>query len=61
METYWRYYVKHIDCDWCGKQTRGRVYENRTDVICGACKKQLKELNEKEIRMRKIIDKRALN
>ncbi len=47
-DAYLRYYVKHIDCDWCGEQTRGRVYKGRTDVSCGSCDRQLKELDKKE-------------
>ena len=52
-DAYWRYYEKHIDCDWCGKQTRGRVYKDRTDVSCGSCDRQLKELDKKEIIVKK--------
>ena len=49
MNNYLRYYDKHIDCDWCGRQTRGRIYEGRTDVKCGSCHKELKTLNKREI------------
>jgi len=44
---YWRYYENHINCDWCGALTRGRVYKGRTDVSCGSCDRQLKELSKK--------------
>tara|TARA_R110002012_G_C11514792_1_gene598828 strand:+ start:93 stop:284 length:192 start_codon:yes stop_codon:yes gene_type:complete len=60
-DAYWRYYEKHIDCDWCGVQTRGRVYKGRTDVSCGSCDRQLKELSKKEIVFReREIKKRKL-
>ena len=55
---YIRYYEKHIDCDWCGRQTRGRIYKNRTDVSCGSCHRQLKEITKREIA---IIKKRNKN
>ena len=46
---YIRYYEKHIDCDWCGMMTRGRIYkEDPTHVRCGACDRELKEINKKE-------------
>ena len=55
---YIRYYETHIDCDWCGRQTRGRIYKNRTDVSCGSCHRQLKEVTKREIA---IIKKRNKN
>ena len=54
-DSFWRYYEKHIDCDWCGRQTRGRVYKDRTDVSCGACDRQLKELNPTEYKIIKQL------
>ena len=36
---YVRHYEKFIDCDFCGQQTRGRVYDDEPEkVYCGACK-----------------------
>ena len=55
IDAYWRYYEKHIDCDWCGKQTRGRVYKDRTDVSCGSCDMQLKELDPTEYKIIKQL------
>ena len=58
-DAYWRYYENHIDCDWCGKQTRGRVYKDRTDVSCGSCDRQLKELGKKEYTIMKRLRKKG--
>ena len=35
----WRpHYNRLVECDFCGQQTRGRIYEEtRTKVRCGAC------------------------
>ena len=49
MNDYLRYYDKDIDFYWCGRQTRARIYEGRTDVKCGSCHKELKALNKREI------------
>jgi uncharacterized protein with PIN domain len=49
MTEFIRYYENFIDCDWCGAMTRGRVYkEFPTHVRCGACDRELKEIDEKE-------------
>ena len=38
MINYQQVYEKHIDCDFCGAMTRGRIWENEPGVIkCGAC------------------------
>ena len=35
----------HIECDWCGQHTRGRIYPtNPTSVICGSCTKEIVRL-----------------
>jgi hypothetical protein len=35
---YVRHYEKFIECDFCGQQTRGRVYDDEPEkVYCGAC------------------------
>ena len=52
---YWRYDETHISSDWCGALTRGRVYKGRTDVSCGSCDRQLKELTKKEYSIKKRL------
>jgi len=40
-----RYYEDYVTCDWCGKQTRGRIWEEEPDVVkCGACHKELENV-----------------
>lgn len=34
---YVRFWPEHIECDFCGSLTRGRVYEDSGEVSCGAC------------------------
>lgn len=35
---YKRYYSFYRSCDWCGQQTRGRVYDDKPDLVfCGSC------------------------
>jgi transcription elongation factor Elf1 len=39
-----RYYSDYVDCDFCGEQTRGRVYastESVRKVTCGSCHKEI--------------------
>lgn len=39
------HYSEHVECDWCGQHTRGRVYEHKPDVVvCGSCGGLLLEL-----------------
>ena len=40
---YKRHWKTFISCDYCGEQTRGRIYEDdhKTDVYCGACHRVL--------------------
>ena len=33
------------DCDWWGRPTRGRVYEETQTVVCSACRKPLLEID----------------
>jgi len=35
---YERYYKEYVNCDFCGQQTKGRIYVDQpTAVHCGAC------------------------
>lgn len=34
---YVRFYDDFVECDFCGQQTRGRVYEGSQQIVCGAC------------------------
>jgi len=36
-----RYYSDYVACDFCGEQTRGRVYESTQSVTCGSCHKEI--------------------
>jgi len=38
----------HFACDFCGALTRGRVYHNSKQVICGACRRPLRRLSDEE-------------
>ena len=44
--TYYNFYEGFIECDFCGQQTRGRVYNGSDDVMCGACDAVLLTLTE---------------
>lgn len=35
--SYVRFYEEHVECDFCGEYTRGRVYDATQCVICGSC------------------------
>jgi len=49
MTSYRQVYDPHITCDWCGTQTRGRVYDDRQDVVvCGLCHRELKKTDEEK-------------
>ena len=43
---YVRFFRNYVDCDWCGMQTRGRVYEETQTIVCSACRKPLLEIGE---------------
>jgi len=43
---YVRFFRNYVDCDWCGMQTRGRVYEETQTIVCSACRKPLLEIVE---------------
>jgi hypothetical protein len=43
---YVRFFRNYVDCDWCGMQTRGRVYEETQTIVCSACRKPLLEIDE---------------
>ena len=38
---YRPWYTDLVPCDFCGQQTRGRVYEDTREVVCGSCNKTL--------------------
>tara|TARA_R100000773_G_scaffold32177_1_gene27449 strand:+ start:255 stop:497 length:243 start_codon:yes stop_codon:yes gene_type:complete len=46
--SYFNFYEAFIECDFCGQQTRGRVYNGSDNVICGACDAVLLTLTEVE-------------
>ena len=44
-----RFYAEYIECDFCGEPTRGRVYDQTQEVICGACGKILLIVDSKPV------------
>ena len=44
--SYFNFYEGFIDCDFCGQQTRGRVYNGSHEVKCGACHSVLLTLTD---------------
>ena len=41
---YERYYKEYINCDFCGQQTRGRVYDDEPEkAYCGSCNRVIVE------------------
>ncbi len=49
VKRYVRFYRSYHECDFCGQQTRGRVYEGTQQVTCGACDAVLIEAEHREI------------
>ncbi len=48
MVDYEQYYDRHVECDFCGQMTRGRIWaEEPTKVKCGACHHVLTEKGTK--------------
>ena len=41
---YVNFYREYIDCDFCGQQTLGRVYEGSQSIDCGACGRAMFEV-----------------
>ena len=40
------FYEGFIECDFCGQQTRGRVYNGSSKVTCGACHAVLLDISD---------------
>lgn len=41
---YIKLYEKFVDCDFCGQQTRGRVYDDEPEkAYCGSCNRVIFE------------------
>ena len=54
---YTRWYPEYINCDWCEKTTRGRLYKNSNTVICGACQRPLiDEVTPQTVRPKKLLN-----
>jgi hypothetical protein len=49
VKRYVRFYKDFVECDFCGQQTRGRVYEGSQQVTCGACNAVLIEVNHDQL------------
>jgi len=43
---YYNFYEGFIECDFCGQQTRGRVYNGSSEVKCGACHAVLLDISD---------------
>lgn len=42
MTDFERHYSDFIECDWCGRATRGRIYsEDPLKVRCGSCNRTI--------------------
>lgn len=52
-------YAKHIECDFCGQLTRGRVYQGSNVVVCGACNKPLMEFEDEEDKLWEALTRSA--
>jgi hypothetical protein len=44
--SYYNFYEGFINCDFCGQQTRGRVYNGSHEVKCGACHAVLLDISD---------------
>ena len=44
--SYYSFYEGFIECDFCGQQTRGRVYNGSSEVKCGACHAVLLDISD---------------
>ena len=44
--SYYNFYEGFIECDFCGQQTRGRVYNGSSEVKCGACHAVLLDISD---------------
>jgi hypothetical protein len=45
-EPFIRHYEHHVMCDWCGAFTRGRIFDDSAEVVCGACHEIIAEAPE---------------
>ena len=59
MSDYVQIYDRHIECDFCGQLTRGRVYKGTNVVVCGSCNKPLMEYNYEEDKLWEALTRSA--
>mgnify|MGYP002624621925 FL=1 len=41
------FFTNPVDCDWCGEETKGFVYEGMQSVVCSMCKQPLLIIEDK--------------
>jgi len=46
MNDQYPYYDDQVECDFCGRDTRGWIKEGAKYVVCGACRRTVKELEQ---------------
>lgn len=41
------FFTNPVDCDWCGEETKGFVYEGMQSIVCSLCKQPLLIIEDK--------------
>ena len=50
-----RFFAEPIECEDCGKDTRGYVYEGSQQIICNNCREVMLELERERITTEMVI------
>ena len=50
------WYEKHIVCDFCGQETRGKIEEKQNAVVCTSCHNELRPLDWGKKRQKRSQD-----
>lgn len=50
-----RFFAEPIECEDCGKDTRGYVYEGSQQIICNHCREVMLELERERITTEMVI------
>jgi len=41
------FFTNPVECDWCGEETKGFVYEGMQSIVCSLCKEPMLVIEDK--------------
>ena len=43
-----QFFTEPVDCDWCGQETHGYVFERMQSIVCSKCRQPLLVIDDRE-------------